>query len=117
MKSILMTAQAPSVITTALVSTLSITTPAVVDQGGLADCAISSWGHYAIRLITITLMSVRMGAFVVILLTKTTTRVLVILASLVGTVSLKLILVTALRVNKVELARSLVLMTSNVTVH
>ena len=103
-------------ITTALVLISSITTAVAVDQDGLVDCVISSWDLYAIRLLTITLMSVRMEVFVMTLPTRTTTHVLVFLVSLVVTVNLNLTLVIALRVSKVEHVPSSQVMTSNVIV-
>lgn len=49
-RSILTTALVLCAITTVLVSTLLITIVAAVDQDGLADCVITSWDLYAIRL-------------------------------------------------------------------
>ena len=107
-----MTALVLCVITTALVLTLLVTTVVAVDLDGLADCVITSWDRYAIRLLTITLMSARMEVFVLTLMTRTTTRVLVLLVSLDGTVNLNLTLVIVHHVSKVEHALSVNLMTS-----
>ena len=84
-----MTALALCVITTVLVLTLLVTTVVAVDQDGLADCVITSWDLYVTRLLTITLMSARMEVFVSTLMTRTTTRVLVLCVSLDVTVNLE----------------------------
>ena len=115
-KWILMTVLEHRAITTVLVLILSITTAVVVDQDGLVDCVMPFWGLYAIKLLTITLMSVWMEVFVMILMTRITTHVLVFLVTLVGTVNLNLTLVIALHVNKVVHVLSSQVMTSNVTV-
>jgi len=111
-----MTALALYVITTVLVLTLLVTTVVAVDQDGLADCVITSWDLYATRLLTITLMSARMEVFVSTLMTRTTTRVLVLWVSLDVTVNLNLTLVIVHHVSKVEHALSLDLMISDVIV-
>jgi len=115
-RSISMTALALYVITTVLVLTLLVTTVVAVDQDGLADCVITSWDLYATRLLTITLMSARMEVFVSTLMTRTTTRVLVLWVSLDVTVNLNLTLVIVHHVSKVEHALSLDLMISDVIV-
>lgn len=112
-----MTVQVPSVITTAHVLTLSITSAVVVDQGGQANYVTSSWDPCVIRLITTTLMCVRMEVFVAILQTKTTTHAHVSLATLDATVRMNLILVKVIHASKEGHAPSLVQMTSNVIVH
>ena len=104
------------VITTVLVLTLLVTTVVAVDQDGLADCVIPSWDLYATRLLIITLMSARMEAFVLTLMTKTTTHVLVLWVSLDVTVNLNLTLVIVHHVSKMEHALSLDLVTLNVIV-
>ena len=63
------------------------------------------------------LLFVKMEVSVKTLMARITTHVSVSLASLGGTVSFHLILVTALHVNKVERALSLEVMTSDVLVH
>ena len=111
-----MTALAPCVITTVLALTLLVTTVVAVDQDGLDDCVIPSWDLYAMRLLTITLMSARMEVFVATLLTKTTTHVLVLQVSLDVTVNLSLTFVIVHHVSKMEHALSLDVMISNVIV-
>ena len=111
-----MTALVLCVIITALVLILLVTTVVAVDQDGLADCVITSWDLYVIRLLTITLMSARMEVFVLTLMTRTTTRALVRWVSLDVTVSLNLTLVIVHHVSKVEHALSLDLTISYVIV-
>ena len=111
-----MTALALCVIITVLVLTLLVTTVVAVGQGGLADCVITFWDLYATRLLTITLLSVRMEVFVLILMTRITTRVLALWVSLDVTVNLNLTLVIVHHVSKVERALSLDLTISNVIV-
>ena len=115
-RSISMTVPRLCAITTVLVLTSLVTTVVAVDQDGLADCVIPSWDLYAMRLLTITLMSARMEVFVATLLTKTTTHVLVLQVSLDVTVNLNLTLVIVHHVSKMEHVLSLDLVISNVIV-
>ena len=111
-----MTALVLCAIITVLALTLLVTTVVAVDHDGLADCVIPSWDLYATRLLTITLMSARMEVFVLTLMTRITTRVLVLWVSLDVTVNLNSILAIVHHVTKVEHALSLDVMISDVIV-
>ena len=99
------------VTSTVLVWISSATTAATVDHAGLVSIATSFWDRYVTALSAKILVSAKIQS------TKTTTLVSVSLASLGGTVSISLTLVIVLHVNKVEIARSLQVMTFNVLAH
>ena len=103
-----MTVRKLSAITTVTVLISSVTTAVDVGHVGLADIVISSWG------LCVMVVSAKMEVSAEIQRTKTTTHAPVHVVTLGGTVSFSLILVTPLHANKVEIAQSLLLMTSNV---
>ena len=107
-KSISMSVRKLSAITTVTVLISSVTTAVDVGHVGLADIVTSSWG------LCVMVVFVKMEVSAEIPMTRITTHASVDLVTLGGTVSFSLFLVTALHVNKVEIAQSLLLMTSNV---
>ena len=94
--------------TTVTVLISSVTTGVAAGHVGQADTVIPSW------VLCVMVVSAKMEVSAEILMTRTTTPAPANVVTLGGIASFNLILVTALHVNKVELAQTLLLMTFNV---